>query len=295
MFHHAALIVPRRRRLLDDAREAFTLIELLVVIAIIAILAAMLLPALSRAKTQAQATSCMNNNRQLLIAWMLYSGDNGERLAINSDQSAFYQQTPSWIYGALMMDFTTAEQNTNTSYLVSSSWSLLGPYLGNDFMVFACPAANYLSGPERAAGWAQRCRSVAMDGAVGGGVNSTDFSFSADLWKAVKSSDLVAPGPANSWVLTDEHPDAIDDGILYSYYGFTNGTGMFTELPGSQHGGACGMAFADGHAVIHKWVGSSTLVPVIYVNYRIGYSQRISVTSDPDLAWLSQCTPRPGQ
>jgi prepilin-type N-terminal cleavage/methylation domain-containing protein len=272
---------------------AFTLIELLVVIAIIAILAALLLPVLARAKTQAVAARCMSNNKQLDLAWIMYADDNGGRLPINSDQSLFYEGTPSWIYG--FMDFTTGEQNTNTTYLISGAWSLLGPNVGGQHQIFACPAANYVSPAEASLGWSARARSVAMDGALGDGETYDGFSFSSQFWRAVKTSDLIHPGPANTWVFTDEHPDAIDDGVLYTFYGYTNGTGQFTELPGSQHAGDCGMGFADGHAIIHKWISSTALVPVIYppLNYRIGYSQQITVTSNPDLAWLAQCTPHP--
>lgn len=269
-------------------RAAFTLIELLVVIAIIAILAALLLPVLARAKSQAIATRCMSNNKQLTLAWMMYSDDNGGQLAINSDQSLFFEETPSWVFG--FMDWTTGQQNTNTSYLINHAWSLLGPYVGNQFQIFACPAANFVSPPQASAGWPARARSVAMDGALGDGAVYASFPFSENFWKAVKSSDLIYPGPASTWVFTDEHPDAIDDGILYTYYGYTNGTGQFTELPGSQHGGDCGMGFADGHAVIHHWMSSQTVVPVIYS--RTG-RQDVNVTADADLAWLAQCTPRP--
>lgn len=277
----------------NSRKQAFTLIELLVVIAIIAILAALLLPSLSRAKTQAVATQCMNNNKQLALAWTMYTDDSATHFPINSDQGLFYQGTPSWVFG--FMDYTAGQQNTNTSYLISASWSLLGSYVGNQFRIFACPAANYVSPAEASVGWASRCRSVAMDGALGDGANYQGFPFSSQFWRAVKSSDLNLPGPSSTWVFTDEHPDAIDDGVLYTFYGYTNGTGSFTELPGSQHGGNCGMSFADGHAVIHKWISAATKVPIIYPpqNYRSGYSQDISVISNPDLAWLAQCTPRP--
>src|ERR1043166_8484500 len=105
---------------MNSRKSGFTLIELLVVIAIIAILAAMLLPALARAKARAVTVQCMNNNKQLGIAWYMYGGDNADRLAINSDphvNGAFYKGGPSWITGSL--DWTAGAFNTNTDYLVN--------------------------------------------------------------------------------------------------------------------------------------------------------------------------------
>ncbi|SPE51673.1 conserved exported hypothetical protein [Verrucomicrobia bacterium] len=289
MFHRAQPSICQFGRGAAGRRvAAFTLIELLVVIAIIAILAALLLPALARAKARAIAAMCMNENKQMLLGWTMYSSDNSDRLPINSDQSLFYQGTPSWVYG--FMDWSNGSQNTNIDYLINPAWALLGASLAKQAKVFACPAANYLSQPQVALNWTSRSRSVAMDGAVGDGVDYPGFPFSSDFWRAKRMGDLVQPGPSSSWVFTDEHPDAIDDGILYTYYGYTNGTGQFTELPGSQHAGACGMAFADGHAVIHKWMSPQTVVPVIYS--RDG-RQRVEVSNSPDLAWLAQCTPRP--
>jgi len=295
------LIVPQPRHQAPQTATGFTLIELLVVIAIIAILAAMLLPSLAKAKVQAQATKCMSNSKQLLLGWIMYSGDNSEKLAVNSDQSFSYEGTPSWIYAgpssSWALDWSTSEQNTNINYLIGPTYSLLGPYVANNYMLFDCPAAvNYLSGAQKAAGWSQRSHSGAMDGAVGAGTVAPSLPFAAQFFRAIKSSDLIVPGPANSWVLTDEHPDAIDDGILYTYYGYTNGTGYFTELPGALHAGACGMAFGDGHAVIHKWIANTASVPVIYGGtFRTPYSQEVPVTKNPDLAWLAQCTPRPSR
>jgi prepilin-type N-terminal cleavage/methylation domain-containing protein/prepilin-type processing-associated H-X9-DG protein len=273
----------------QPGRGAFTLIELLVVIAIIAILASMLLPALARAKQKAHAASCMSNNKQLTLGWTMYANDNNDQLAINSDKGLFFLGKPSWVSG--FMDWSNGQQNTNTAYVVDDTYSLLGGQVGRSAKIFACPAANFVSQAQRAMGWSSRARSVAMNGAIGNGPKYSGFPFSATFWWAKKFSDLTAPGPTESWVFTDEHPDSIDDGVLYTDPSATTGTGQFTELSGSQHAGACGISYADGHAEIHKWRGGVVVQPVRYQTIA-GVNQQVSVTNDPDLAWLAQHTPR---
>ena len=275
-------------------RAGFTLIELLVVIAIIAILAAMLLPALAKAKSRALAASCMNDKRQLTLAWLMYASDNTDHLAINSDphvhNTPFFpagSANPSWITGTI--DWTTGQNNTNQVYISSDRYALMGSYVSKSLKIFACPAANFVSPAQAALGWDHRIRSIAMDGAVGDGDKYQDPNpFGWTQWHvAKKTGDFRFPGPSDSWVITDEHPDSVDDALLYTASYAVN---QFTELPGNQHGGGCGISFADGHAEIHKWVDS-----VMTSHRTVSYTtvQRVSCSiSDADMVWLAAHTPQ---
>jgi prepilin-type N-terminal cleavage/methylation domain-containing protein/prepilin-type processing-associated H-X9-DG protein len=274
----------------DCLRKAFTLIELLVVIAIIAILAAMLLPTLSKSKMQSQGIKCVSNLKELTLAWVMYNTDNRGNLVVNGNTD--YDPggnssgptpgvNPQWCPGRMDQGATVPGQQTNTAWITPG---LVYPYVGSPG-VYRCPADrstfnNDTAYPGGGAG-ADRVRSMSMNAWLNPcAIAIQNCSMEGDCRIYTKEIDLSVPGPANLWLLIDENPYSINDAFFLD---FPTDTG-WVDCPASYHNGACGLSFCDGHAQIRKWTDR------VVLDWQRTASLTPYGTRTSDLNWFLQLT-----
>lgn len=236
-------------------RGGFTLIELLVVIAIIAILAGMLLPALSKAKQKAQNIMCVSNMKQLTLAWIMYADDFNDNLVWNDMEDQQY----GWVRGVL--DYNAANpHNTNIAYLRDPQYAALWPYTGATG-IYRCPADR--SYVEAGGIRTPRIRSISMSQAMNSRDDWLGFLTRADYWVFRKMSDIHVMGHSKAYVFIDEHPDSINFGdfAVAMNDGIPPTRVFIIDYPSSSHGGAGGLSFADGRAEIKRWRDPRTMPP----------------------------------
>jgi len=276
---------------------AFTLIELLVVIAIIAILAAMLLPALAKAKQKSQGIGCMNNSKQLITAWRMYTEDNNDTLLFSyGSQPADTNCVWSGPAGSPWdLDDLIPSTRGNWDYADTVEKSLLWPYCGKALGIWHCPAdTSYGLNPQGQR--VPRPRSMSMSNWVGGNgdwpapPNSYRgyWGLGANFIVFRKLSAMLQPGPSSTFVLLDERQDSINDGYFVvemdGYNGGPNSSEELVDFPASYHNRACGFAFADGHSEIHRWLDGHTINPASITITHVPFS--------PDVFWLQDHSTR---
>ena len=264
-----------------NAVRGFTLIELLVVIAIIAILAGLLLPALGKAKVKAQSVHCMNNLRQVMVAWRMYADDNGGRLPFNT---VFERDlTRSWCTG--FMSYNQANPDNTNKLLFTQA--LMGPYFSGAANLFKCPGDRTVNPPRND----PRVRSISMNAFFGGfwdGTTWPEVQARLGTWREYRKIDQI-DRPSDRWVFTDECP-TLNDGFLVHLMPI--GTTVLpsnesmNDSPASYHAGAGALSFADGHSEIHKWRDAATIK-------RTTQPLAAAGPSPNDYIWLAERTTGP--
>jgi len=265
----------------SGAPSGFTLMELLVVMAIIAILAALLLPVLSKSKQKAWQTVCSNNVRQLQLGWQLYASENNNSLppnAVGLDHGRTIDN-PGWVAGDMWFDSDGYDvtESVDTDLLVGDEYApfgSIGGYVKNP-AVYHCPGDR--STVTVAGEIVPRVRSMSMNAFMG---THRDNNFRHFM----KLDEITAPGPSDAWVFMDERADSINDGLFaidpMAHY-------AIVDYPSVYHSGGSCISFADGHTEYHKWVEPTTIPPLVPGQRLPGSSKPTSAT-DHDVAWLLQ-------
>ncbi len=279
----------RRREPFAGARRGFTLIELLVVVSMLSLLVPLLALGLVRSNPASKSFQCLNNTRQLVDAWQMYAQESHDKLlpVLHGGEAQGGAGDPTvgagWVAGWL--DWTLRQDNTNRYYLTNPRFARIAPYLRGATNVFLCPADTYLSSIQQVVGWTRRARSYSASLALAGVNLGTGSPWDSLYHQITKISDIQFPGPAETFVYLDEHPDSINDPGFFSPH-----QTAIIDMPATVHNDGASFSFADGHAELHKWSGCLTQPrarQLLFTSFSL-----VSSAGDPDIHWLSFHTQR---
>jgi prepilin-type processing-associated H-X9-DG protein/prepilin-type N-terminal cleavage/methylation domain-containing protein len=264
----------------SEIAGAFTLIELLVVIAIIALLAALLLPALAKSKATAHSAVCLNNLKQLQAAYLMYAHDNRDALPPNISRKVEWDQLNVVVDGRVPWVLGNATIDTNTANIEAG---VLFPHVGSA-AVYRCPA-DKSTVRDQPALLRTRSYSISLWLNVDIEISGSANLVTADPFNRHKLSQIVDPPPSRTWVFTDEHPLSIDDGVFL----IVRGTGdwcYWASYRGDQHNNGANLSFADGHAEHYRWQCRRKFAP-----YPFDYTPTINADDCADLQKLIEGLP----
>jgi prepilin-type processing-associated H-X9-DG protein len=304
----------------------FTLVELAVVIATVAVLAAVLLPALAGTKPDSQAFQCLENQRQLILAWQMYAEDNNDLLPPNDFpyNTSYARQTAAtqasmrnWVVGTMeqpldAVDYPATHFPNISEFLGPNT--VLSTYITNK-AVYRCPADNYIDPNSHQV----LVRSYSMNSAVGtawhssstytgnssdsllgspvqgGWLNGNAYNNRQTTWLTYgKMSSFSRPGPANTFVIMEENPYSINDGCMDISAYAAPGHTYLIDFPSGNHNGGAGISFADGHVIIHKWLDPRTFSPSFLIGPGMGSMMPTQqAPDDPDCFYLASITSAP--
>ena len=298
-----------------NRQSAFTRIDLVVTVLTLALLTAMILPALARTHIKPQGTQCLYNLRQIILAWQIYADDSNGKMALN--HGAFpanpdYTTPPAgvtykatWVNGSMRGASIGAPypgiDATNTAVLVDPNFSSLGPYVKNPAL-YRCPSdlSTWLG--------MARVRSYSMNAGVGCAFNGTrqdpghselghwlmgaGATTPAPWQTYIKNSDLIGQlAPSDLFVLLDEHPNSINDSSFAVYMPTSPfDTTRWIDVPSNYHAGGCDFSFADGHVAFHKWQNPGSISAPFWAadqGASLGNGGGTANPADSDMLWVA--------
>lgn len=265
----------------------FVPIELLAILAVLLLFVGIALPAVANFQSRSAAAICLNNHKQIALAWASYANANDGACANNftlpSTLNAITTgRLDNWANNVMTWGAGSSIEDRSVTNEAWAASGLLQTYASAGVEIYRCPSDHYLSAQQRQRGYKERLRSVSMNTVVGrpettpGSLSGRSWAFGGAYRQWLKVHDI--PNPKMTWLTIDEHPDSINDGFFVS----DTAASSWMDIPGTLHSGATSFSFVDGHVESRKWRSASSRVPV-----RFTYTQPrpFDAAGREDFAW----------